>query len=77
MRPKVITQGHSDLMQVIDAAGAVGHFAQPLHCWEEHSRQYGNDADDHQEFQEGKAATPPSRRGAALHGRIPIVGLVP
>jgi len=50
---------HSDLMQIIHAFGPAGDFAQSLDGREEHGGQDRDDADDHQQFEEGEPATPP------------------
>jgi len=59
MRSEVPGHRHADLMQIVDALGPVGDFAESLDGREEHGGQDRDDADDHQQFEEREPATPP------------------
>ena len=46
--------GHTELLQVRSARGALGSFAGRVQRGQEHSGQNGDDGDDHQQLDEGK-----------------------
>jgi hypothetical protein len=73
MSAEMAMHSYSDLMQVMDALGAIRSFPQALNGGKEHGGQHRHNANDHQQFQKGETTSPPIRKGMArLHDRTPL-----
>src|SRR5262249_1421271 len=56
----MVVQGDAELLQIVDAYGAGGGFADLLHGRHKQADQHGNNGDNNQKFDQAK--------GSALHG---------
>jgi hypothetical protein len=55
------------LFQITQAGNAFGAFLRAGQCGQQHGRQYGDDGDDHQQFNQGE---PMMAAGAAFSGEL-------
>src|SRR5713101_6813550 len=65
----VVVHRQANLLQVVFAASQVGGLADFLHGRQQHSDQYSDDGDDHEQFDECKGRL---RKTTSNHGDSPI-----